>query len=80
MCQLQTEPCRWHPPSASIWIKACAAAAADLQHLLTELREECRQEALGAQAKAGWTGLQRDVFRSWFYEPTSCMSSYLEAP
>ena len=78
MCQIQTDPCHWHLPSTSIRIKSCAAAAADLQHLLKELREDSRKEALWAQGKTGWTGLQIDVFRSWFYEPSSCISSYLE--
>jgi len=38
-------------PSTSISFKSCAAVAADLQHLLEELRMESRNEALCAPGK-----------------------------
>ena len=38
-------------------------------------RAEMRHSVLW---ETGRTGLQIDIFRSWFYEPNSCISSYLE--
>ena len=47
--------------------------------LQKEFGVESRNEALCAQGgKTGRTGLQIVIFRSWFYEPNSCISSYLE--
>ena len=46
--------------------------------LWKEFRVESRNEALGALKKIGKTGLQIDIFKSQFYEPSSCISSYLE--
>ena len=68
----------WHLPSASIRIKSWATAAADLHHPLKEFRVEVRSEALCALGK-----LAKQVFRELdnfmrFYEPDSCIFSYLE--
>ena len=56
-----------------------------LEFLLTlntswkEYRVESRNEAFcGWGRRTGTTDLQVDIFRSQFYEPNSCMSSYLE--
>ena len=44
-----------------------------------EFRSESRNEALCALEKlAEQTSRERDIFRSWFYEPNSCIPSYLE--
>ena len=45
------------PPSTSIRINSCAAAAADLQHPLKEFSVESRNKVLCAQGKIGRTGL-----------------------
>ena len=68
----------WHLPSASIWIKSWAPASADLQHPLSKLRVEIRSETFCSLGK-----LEEQVFRSLhnfrrFYDPNSCISSYLE--
>ena len=39
---------------------------------------ESRNETLSALGKTGRTGLQIVIFKSQFYEPNSCISSYLE--
>ena len=46
--------------------------------LWKELRVESRNEALCTLGKTGRTGLQIVIFRSWYYEPNSCISAYLE--
>ena len=43
-----------------------------------EFQVESTNEALGALGKNGRTALQTDISRSRFYEPNSCISSYLE--
>ena len=43
-----------------------------------EFRVDSRNEAGYALGKTGRTGLQIDIFRSQFYEPHSCVFSYLE--
>ena len=43
-----------------------------------EFRMENRNEALGTWGKAGRAGLQIDTFWRQFYEPSSCISSYLQ--
>ena len=43
-----------------------------------EFRVESGNAVLCAQGKSGGAGLQIDISRSWFYEPNSCISSYLE--
>ena len=43
-----------------------------------EFRVEVRNEVYYALRKTGTTGLQTDIFRRGFYEPMSCISSYLE--
>jgi len=43
-----------------------------------KLRVKSRNEALCALGKTARTGLQIVIFRSWFYEPNSFISSYLE--
>ena len=45
VCQLQIGTCHGCLPSTSTRIKSCAAAVADLQHPLTELRMDSRNEA-----------------------------------
>ena len=45
--------------------------------LWKELRVESRNDALCALGKTGRTSLQVDIFRRWFHEPNSCISSYL---
>ena len=39
---------------------------------------EQKWDTLCLGGKTGRTGLQIDIFRSWFYEPNSCISLYLE--
>ena len=46
--------------------------------LWKEFRVERRNEALCAWGKTIRAGLQIDMFRNWFYESNSCISSYLE--
>ena len=46
--------------------------------LWKELRIESGNEALSARGKTVRAGLQIDMFRNWFYEPNSYISSYLE--
>ena len=46
--------------------------------LWKEFRMERRNEALCAWGKTIRAGLQIDMFRNWFYESNSCISSYLE--
>ena len=46
--------------------------------LWKELRVESRNEALCTLGKTGRTGLQIVIFRSWYYEPNSYISAYLE--
>lgn len=43
-----------------------------------EFRVEIRNKTLCALGKPDGTGLQIDFFRSWFYGPSSSISSYLE--
>ena len=45
---------------------------------LKGVQVESSSEALCALGKTGRAGLQIDIFRSQFYEPNSCISSYLE--
>ena len=47
-------------------------------HPWKEFRVESRNKHSVDVGKTGRTGLQIDVFRSWFYEPNSCTSLYLE--
>ena len=73
---LQTK--NWHFPSASTKITSQATVTADLQHPLKGVRGEIRSEAFCALGQTGSTGLQGDIFRGRFYEPSFCISSYLE--
>ena len=77
-CQPQIGTC----PSTSTRITSSAAAAADFQHPLKGVQ--------GGEQKGGTLRLGKklagqvfrqlliDIFRSWFYESNSCISSYLE--
>ena len=57
-----------------------------LDHMLQQLTSTCPEGAQGEDqewgtlcfGKTGRIGLQLDILRSWFYEPDSCISSYLE--
>ena len=73
---LQTK--NWHFPSASTRITSQVTVTADLQHSLKRVRGEIRSEAFCALGQTGSTGLQIDIFRGRFYEPSFCISSYLE--
>ena len=56
-------------------IKSCAAAAAAaFQHRVKGIQGRGQNETLCAWEKAGKTGRQIDIFRSWFYEPDSYIS------
>ena len=72
----------WHLLSIFRRIKSCVAAPVGLQHRLTfntpweEFRVENRNKAPCDLGKTGRTSLP--IFRSWFYETNSCISSYLE--
>ena len=63
----------WHSSFTSTKIRSGAAAAADLQHPLEKVRVKNRNEALSGK---NWQNRSSD--RSWFSEPNSCISSYLE--
>ena len=62
-------------------INSLVTAFADLQHTLKGVQcgfsVETQKAALCALGKTNRTGFQIDSFRR-FYEPTSCISSYLE--
>ena len=69
----------WQVPSTSTRIKSCASVAADFHNLQKEFRVESINEVLCAPGKNWQDRLsQLDIFRSWFYEPNSCISSYSE--
>ena len=76
-CQLQIGTSHGHLPSTSTRIKSRAPAAADLQHPLKEVQsgEQKRGTLCLGKQGIGRTGLQIDTFRSWFYEPSSFISS-----
>ena len=67
----------WHLPSDSTRTESRATAAAALQHPLKGA--QCGDQKWGTLCfgKTGRTGLQIYIFRR-FYEPSSCVSSYLE--
>ena len=73
---LQTK--NWHFPSASTRITSQVTVTDDLQQSLKRVRGEIRSEAFCALGQTGSTGLQIDIFRGRFYEPSFCISSYLE--
>ena len=66
ICQLQIGSWAW------------VAAVADLQHPLKGVQGRDWEWEICALGKIGRTGLQIDIFRRRFYEPNSCISSYLE--
>ena len=68
----------WHLSSTSARTKSCAVAATDLQHSLKGVQGGEQKWGTLCFEKTGRTGLQIDVFRSWFYEPNSYIFSYLE--
>ena len=75
----------WHLPSTSTRLQSCAATAADLHHPPEDAQGgDQKRDALcwggggGSRGATGRTGLQRGIFSSCFYEPSSCISSYLE--
>ena len=75
----------WHLPSTSTRLQSCAATAADLHHPPEDAQGgDQKPDALcwggggGSRGATGRTGLQRGIFSSCFYEPSSCISSYLE--
>ena len=59
-------------------MKSHAAAAADFQHSQKRVQGGERTWGPLCSRKAGRTGLQIAIFRSWCYEPNPCISSYLE--
>ena len=73
-----------HLPSPSPRIKSCAAAAADFQWPLEGVYGGEQKCALFAGGRggvgelAGEVFIYLDIFRTWFYVPNSCISSYLE--
>ena len=69
----------WHLPSTSTRIKSwthCSSWSSTSPW--KELMVKIRNKALCALEKTARTSLQIDIFRRWFYEPSSCISSYLE--
>ena len=71
VCQLHTGTCRGHLPPTSTRIQPSAAAATELQQPLEGAQAGRQTADLCALGKAGGTGPQRDISRSWFYEPNS---------
>ena len=69
-CQLQTGTCQGCLPSTSTRIKSCAAAAADLQHLLKGVRGRAEMRHSVPQER-----LEEQVFR-WL----DSLSSQLTSP
>ena len=70
-CQLQIDTCHGHLPSTSTMIKSWAAVAPDLQHPPRRVQ--------GGEQKWGESWQDRSsarYFRSWFYDPNFCISSY----
>ena len=74
ICQLQIGTC--HLPLQGL--NHVLLQLLTFNTLWKEYRVESRNEALCALGKTGRTGLQTDIFRSRFYEPNFCISSYLE--
>ena len=75
--QVQTVTCHEHLRSTSTRIKSCAAAAADLQQFLKGVQggdQEWGTLCSGKLAEQVFFR-QLDIFRSWYYEPNSCISS-----
>ena len=69
---------RQHTPT-SRRVKSYAFAAAAFHSPWKTFVSEIRNEAVCALGETGRTGLQiLHIFRSWFYEPSSCISSYLK--
>ena len=67
-----------HTPT-SRRVKSYAFAAAAFHSPWKAFVSEIRNEAICALGETGRTGLQiLHIFRSWFYEPSSCISSYLK--
>lgn len=67
-----------HWPSTPTRIKSGTSVATDRQ-LPPERRSGCRAETRPlCSGKTGRTGLQIGIFRSWFDQPNSCISLYLE--
>ena len=65
--------------STSKRVKSCATAAANLQHLLKGVQGGEENWGTLCSEKSGMKGLQIvRFFRSWFYEPNSYISPFLE--
>ena len=82
LCQLQIGTCHGCLPSTSTRIESRAAAAAGFQHSLKVVQggqQNLGTLFLGVVGETGRMGLQIDIFRSQFYEPNFCISSYLSS-
>ena len=66
----------WHLVSHSARIEPCAAAAAEFQHLQKGVQRGEQKWGTLCPGK-NWQNRSSDIFRSQFYEPKSCISSYL---
>ena len=64
--------------SASMWIKSWVTIDADLQNPLSGAHGGDQEWGILCSGKTGRTGLEIDIFRRRFYEPNSCIFSYLK--
>ena len=74
-CLRQIGTCHGPLPPTSTRNRSGAAAAA-LRHPLKGVQGGEQGWGTPYFRKTGRAGLQWDVFRSWFYEPNSCIASY----